>query len=197
MENMCNSVTGLAMRESMRTAKRVLSRISSLFAGTEDRSANGAETGAARRRLRLRAGYSLMEVLIAVAIIATLAALVAPRLFGQLDSSKQAAALTQIRMVETALDTMRLDLGRYPSQEEGLVLLVAPSADVGGSWNGPYMDGGLPQDPWGTPYRYEAGEDLSRRGRVISLGADGQPGGEGLNADIDPRRIDPSGDGVG
>ncbi|BDX00700.1 type II secretion system protein GspG [Maricaulis maris] len=145
----------------------------------------------------MQAGYSLMEVLIAVAIIATLAALVAPRLFGQLDSSKQAAALTQIRMVETALDTMRLDLGRYPSQDEGLLLLVAPSADVGASWNGPYMDGGLPQDPWGTPYQYEATEDLSRRGRVISLGADAATGGEGLNADIDPRRATPSGGDVG
>lgn len=141
----------------------------------------------ARRGLRLRAGYSLMEVLIAVAIIATLAALVAPRLFGQLDSSKQAAALTQIRMVETALDTMRLDLGRYPTQDEGLALLVAPSADAGAVWNGPYMDGGLPADPWGTPFQYEATEDLSRRGRVFSLGADGAPGGDGMNADIDPR----------
>jgi general secretion pathway protein G len=139
-------------------------------------------------RQRAQAGYSLMEVLIAVAIIATLAALVAPRLFGQLDSSRQAAALTQIRMVETALDTMRLDLGRYPSQDEGLGLLVAPSADAGANWNGPYMDGGLPQDPWGAPFQYEAGDDLSRRGRVYSFGADGTLGGEGLNADIEPQR---------
>lgn len=142
-----------------------------------------------RGRWRSReAGYSLMEVLIAVAIIATLAALVAPRLFGQLDSSKQAAALTQIRMVETALDTMRLDLGRYPTQDEGLTLLVAPSAELGATWNGPYMDGGLPEDPWGAPFQYEAVDDLSRRGRVYSLGADAAPGGEGMNADIEPRR---------
>lgn len=181
------------MQVSMQIAKRVANRLSSLFSGVANETANAT----AKRRLRRQAGYSLMEVLIAVAIIATLAALVAPRLFGQLDSSRQAAALTQIRMVETALDTMRLDLGRYPSQDEGLVLLVAPSADVGGSWNGPYMDGGLPQDPWGRPYQYEAGEDLSRRGRVISLGADGEPGGEGLNADIDPRRVDQPADGIG
>ena len=156
----------------MRLARRFADRVRNGF------RRNGAEG---------EAGYSLMEVLIAVAIIATLAALVAPRLFGPLDSSKQAAALTQIRMIETALDTMRLDLGRYPSQEEGLTLLVAPSADAGANWNGPYMDGGLPQDPWGTVYQYEAGADLSRRGRIYSLGADGAPGGEGLNADIDPR----------
>ncbi len=143
---------------------------------------------ASRQKREREAGYSLMEVLIAVAIIATLAALVAPRLFGQLDSSKQAAALTQIRMVETALDTMRLDLGRYPNQEEGLRLLVAPSSDVGANWNGPYMDGGLPEDPWGTAFQYEAGSDLSRRGRVYSLGADGAPGGEGMDADIEAQR---------
>lgn len=181
----------------MRRSLRISNRVSGFFSRAANRRANGAAHATAKRRLRLQAGYSLMEVLIAVAIIATLAALVAPRLFGQLDSSRQAAALTQIRMVETALDTMRLDLGRYPSQEEGLVLLVAPSADVGGSWSGPYMDGGLPQDPWGRPYQYEAGEDLSRRGRVISFGADGEPGGEGLNADIDPRRIDQPGGGIG
>ena len=75
----------------------------------------------AEARQRAQAGYSLMEVLIAVAIIATLAALVAPRLFGQLDSSKQAAALTQIRMVETALDTMRLDLGRSPDATRAVI----------------------------------------------------------------------------
>lgn len=138
------------------------------------------------RRSNAQAGYSLMEVLIAVAIIATLAALVAPRLFGQLDSSRQAAALTQIRMVETALDTMRLDIGRYPAEEEGLILLVAPTSDVGANWNGPYMDGGLPRDPWGNPYEYEARDDLGRRGRVYSLGADAAPGGEGMNADIEP-----------
>lgn len=133
------------------------------------------------------AGYSLMEVLIAVAIIAVLATLIAPRLFGQLDQSRETAARTQIRMIETALDTFRLDMGRYPTAEEGLSVLVNPSADLVGNWNGPYVDGGLPNDPWGAAYRYAANDDLSRRGIVYSLGADGARGGEGNNQDITSR----------
>ena len=124
-----------------------------------------------------------MEVLIAVAIIAVLATLVGPRLLGQLDRSKVTAATTQIRMIETSLDTMRLDIGRYPTQEEGLALLQTPTDSVSGMWAGPYLDGGLPQDPWGRPYLYRAGGG-SDRGQVFSYGADGEEGGSGNNADI-------------
>lgn len=139
---------------------------------------------AVRARTALRPGYSLMEVLIAVAIIAVLAALIAPRLFGQLDSSQVTAAQTQIRMIETSLDTLRLDIGRYPSEEEGLALLVSPSPNLVDVWAGPYLDGGLPTDPWGAPYRYDAREDLSRRGVVYSYGSDGEPGGDGSAQDL-------------
>lgn len=132
---------------------------------------------------RTRAGYSLMEVLIAVAIIAVLATLVGPRLLGQLDRSKVTAAQTQIRMIETSLDTMRLDIGRYPTQEEGLALLQTPTDSVSAMWAGPYLDGGLPDDPWGRPYQYRVGGS-SDRGQVFSFGADGQEGGSGLDADI-------------
>lgn len=142
--------------------------------------------GAAPKRDR-SAGYSLMEVLIAVAIIAVLATLIAPRLFGQLDQSRETAARTQIRMIETSLDTFRLDMGRYPTREEGLSVLVTPSADMVGNWNGPYVDGGMPNDPWGVPYRYAASDDPSMRGIVYSLGADGERGGEGNNQDITSR----------
>lgn len=136
-----------------------------------------------RAATRTRAGYSLMEVLIAVAIIAVLATLVGPRLLGQLDRSKVTAARTQIRMIETSLDTMRLDIGRYPSQEEGLALLQSPTDSVSGMWAGPYLDGGLPEDPWGHAYQYRVGGG-SDRGQVFSYGADGQEGGSGDNADI-------------
>lgn len=131
-----------------------------------------------------RPGYSLMEVLIAVAIIAVLATLVGPRLLGQLDRSKVTAANTQIRMIETSLDTMRLDIGRYPTREEGLSLLVTPREAVEGLWAGPYLDGGLPADPWGNPYQYQPATSPSDRGQVFSFGADGAEGGEGQNADI-------------
>tara|TARA_R110000744_G_scaffold1843_5_gene6820 strand:+ start:5607 stop:6329 length:723 start_codon:yes stop_codon:yes gene_type:complete len=146
----------------------------------------------APRRRSLRAGYSLMEVLIAVAIIALLAALIAPRLFGQLDASQVTAARTQIRMIETALDSYRLDIGRYPASEEGLAALAVPPPDLVDRWNGPYLDGGLPIDPWGTAYQYQAGESLSRRGIVLSYGNDGEPGGEGLAADLYSRGNDPN-----
>lgn len=136
-----------------------------------------------RATRKTRSGYSLMEVLIAVAIIAVLATLVGPRLLGQLDRSKVTAATTQIRMIETALDTMRLDIGRYPTEEEGLGLLQTPSESVSAMWTGPYLDGGLPQDPWGRPYQYRVGGG-SDRGQVFSYGADGQEGGSGLDADI-------------
>lgn len=131
-----------------------------------------------------RPGYSLLEVLIAVTIIALLAALIAPRLFGQLDASQVTAARTQIRMIETALDTFRLDIGRYPAEEEGLDALVSAPPDLVPLWAGPYLDGGLPNDPWGNSFQYRADALLSRRGIAFSFGADGQPGGEGTGADI-------------
>ncbi len=136
-----------------------------------------------RFKPRTREGFSLMEVLIAVAIIAVLATLVAPNLFGYLDRSKVTAAQTQIRMIETSLDTMRLDIGRYPTQEEGLALLQTPTDSVSGMWAGPYLDGGLPEDPWGRPYQYRVGSG-SQRGQVFSYGADGEEGGSGNDSDI-------------
>jgi len=140
-----------------------------------------------------RSGYSLIEVLIAVAIVALLAALIAPRLFGQLDSSQITAARTQIRMIETALDSYRLDVGRYPSPDEGLAALAAPPPDLVDRWNGPYLDGGLPTDPWGAPYLYRPNDSLSRRGIVYSYGNDGEPGGDGLAADLYSRGHEPDG----
>jgi general secretion pathway protein G len=134
--------------------------------------------------LRYRKGYSLVEILVAVAIIAVLATLVAPRLFAQLDNSRATAAKTQMRMIETALDTMRLDIGRYPAQDEGLSLLVTPSEGVERLWNGPYLDDGLPTDPWGNAFRYLAPEAANDRGQVFSYGADNAEGGSGLDADI-------------
>lgn len=140
---------------------------------------------AAGQRLAVRrAGYSLMEILVAVAIIAVLATLVAPRLFGQLDRARVTSAEAQIDMLETALDSMRLDIGRYPTTEEGLELLRSPAPDVANTWYGPYLDEELPTDPWGNPYRYQAAESQTDRGQVFSLGADNEEGGSGLDADI-------------
>lgn len=148
-------------------------------------------TVAKLRRVRLRAakqsGFSLLEVLIVLAIIALVVAVVGPRLIAQFDRSKVTAAGIQARALASAMETMRLDLGRYPSADEGLRLLVetpASGSDAAALWRGPYLEGALPQDPWGRPYVYQPADDLTQRPRIDSLGADGKPGGTGLNADI-------------
>jgi general secretion pathway protein G len=140
------------------------------------------EVGRRRRRER---GYSLLEVLIVLTIIALIAALVGPRLMAQLDRSKVTAARVQIRAIVSAIETMRIDIGRYPTDDEGLALLSAPPSDGDASfWKGPYLDGEAPVDPWGRPYVYQApAVDFGRPG-VTSLGADGEPGGAGLASDI-------------
>ena len=139
-----------------------------------------------------RAGFSLLEILVVLAIITLIAAVVGPRLFTQLDRSKTTTARLQIRSLEAALETMRLDIGRLPTEQEGLNLLMqADSAQVSG-WSGPYLDKALPADPWARPYVYVAPAANATgapgapeiRARVVSYGADGQEGGEGVNADV-------------
>lgn len=136
------------------------------------------------------AGYSLLELLVVMAILAVIATLVGPRLFSQLDRSKVTTAETQVRMLRTSLDTMRLDLGRYPTEQEGLELLVSPPEDqaLASQWYGPYLDGGVPVDPWGNPYRYSPPDGPRDVAEVYSYGADNREGGEGLDADISSDR---------
>ena len=142
------------------------------------------QTDTERKRRRER-GYSLLEVLIVLTIIALIAALVGPRLMAQLDRSKVTAARVQVRAIASAIETMRLDLGRYPTDEEGIALLnEAPSGVDADLWRGPYLDAETPIDPWGGDYVYEAPQADFERPRVASLGADGEAGGEGLAADI-------------
>jgi general secretion pathway protein G len=139
-----------------------------------------------------RDGFSLLEILVVLAIIALIAAVVGPRLFAQLDRSKVTTARLQIRSLEAAVETMRLDIGRLPTEQEGLDLLIqADTATVAG-WAGPYLDKALPSDPWMRPYVYVAPPAAAtgapgapdNSARVISYGADGAAGGEGLNADV-------------
>lgn len=134
---------------------------------------------------RRQAGFTLLEVLIVLAIIALVAAFVAPRLMAQLDRSKATAARVQIRSLMSSLDTMRMDLGRYPSDKEGLVALVDGSALADRDlWQGPYIEMGLPADPWNHAYQYSAPKSASDRPVIESLGADGIRGGDGIDADI-------------
>lgn len=132
------------------------------------------------RRIR-RAGFTLIELLVVLAILALLAGLVGPRVLNQLGGAKSKTALVQIADLDKAMELFKLDVGRYPSTEEGLQALSAKPASVASGWNGPYLKGGVPADPWGRPYVYRLdGSALL----IQSLGADGTPGGDGENADL-------------
>lgn len=134
---------------------------------------------------RMVRGFTLVELLIVMVILGLLTALVGPRLFGHVASSKIKAARAQIEMTGAALDGFRLDLGRYPSSEEGLPLLWNKPDDdkLAAVWRGPYLKKKLEKDPWGNPYVYASPGEHGEYD-LISLGADGKPGGSGDDADI-------------
>jgi general secretion pathway protein G len=128
-------------------------------------------------------GFTLLELLVVIVILGLLAAYVGPKYFAQLGKSEVTIAKAQIEAFEKSLDTFRLDVGRYPTTEEGLNSLVTAPASAGAKWNGPYLKKGVPPDPWGHPYQYKAPGSKSEF-EIISLGRDGQPGGSGEDADI-------------
>ena len=131
-------------------------------------------------------GFTLIEMLVVLVLIGLLAGLVGPKLFGKVDSSKVQTAQTQVKMLKGALDSMRLDIGRYPTTAEGLALLSAPPQDekIRTRWHGPYLDGDLPQDPWSSAYQYALPGAAGQPFALYSLGADGVSGGEGNDADV-------------
>jgi general secretion pathway protein G len=128
------------------------------------------------------AGFTLIELLIVMVIISLLAALVAPRFFGQEKKAKQRGAKGQIALLESAVDTYRLDIGRYPTTEQGLEALRERPDGID-KWDGPYLRKELPLDPWGNPYVYESPSEHGEYA-ILSYGADGQPGGDGIDMDI-------------
>jgi len=125
-------------------------------------------------------------MLVVLVIIGLIAGLVGPRLFAKVDSSKIQTAGVQIKLLRGAIESMRMDLSAYPTAEQGLDLLVtAPSdAKLRERWKGPYLDEAVPLDPWGNPYQYRVPGEDGRPFTIVSLGADGKPGGEGNDADI-------------
>jgi general secretion pathway protein G len=127
-------------------------------------------------------GFTLLELLVVVAIIGLLAGYVAPRYFGQVGRSEVNAAKAQIDALEKALDQYRLDTGTYPSNELGLNALVTRPPNEA-KWNGPYLRKGVPLDPWGKPYLYKMPGEKGEYD-LISYGKDGQPGGTGESADL-------------
>jgi general secretion pathway protein G len=131
-------------------------------------------------------GFTLIELLVVLAILTMLAGLVGPRVLGMLGGAKSKTAAVQISEIEKALEVYKLDVGRFPTSEEGLDALVKKPGSANG-WNGPYVKGGVPTDPWSHPYRY-ANPGANGGIDIVSLGADGAPGGDGENADIQNRQ---------
>ncbi|WP_339615949.1 type II secretion system major pseudopilin GspG [uncultured Gilvimarinus sp.] len=130
-----------------------------------------------------QAGFTLVELLVVLAIIGLLAGLVGPKVLNQLGGAKTDTAGVQIRDFEQALEIYMLDTGKFPTTEQGLEALVQNPGSVAG-WDGPYLRRNeLPQDPWNNDYQYKfPGENGEFD--VLSYGADGRPGGEGDNADL-------------
>lgn len=162
--------------------------VSSSFCGAAvikiwKRARRRAMNRASARRASRTSGYSLMEILIVLAIIGLLVALVGPQLTNLFGGAQTKTARMQIRTLKQAVETMNLDIGRYPTQEEGLNLLVQAPTDGTTNWNGPYLSDGLPADPWKKPYLYTAPVD-GQPPKITSFGKDGAPNGAGADEDI-------------
>jgi general secretion pathway protein G len=136
-----------------------------------------------RGRLRGEGGFTLIEILVVITIIALIMSLVGPRVLNYLAESKVKAAKIQIQSFGSALDLFNLDTGRYPTSGEGLTALVQSPGTIP-SWNGPYLKGGeVPNDPWGKAYVYRSPGEHGPYD-IMSYGSDGQEGGTGTAADI-------------
>jgi len=127
-------------------------------------------------------GFTLLELLVVIVIIGLLAAYVGPKYFAQLGKSEVTVAKSQIEALDRSVDTFRLDVGRFPTNEEGLGALNAKPANAD-KWNGPYLKKDIPLDPWGHAYIYKIPGSKGDF-EILSYGKDGQPGGVGEDADI-------------
>jgi general secretion pathway protein G len=140
-------------------------------------------TNPCNRQARRNRGFTLIELMVVLVIIGVLAALIVPNVLDRADDARTTAAKTDVNNLMQSLKLYRLDNQRYPTSEQGLAALLAKptAAPVPPNWR-PYLDK-LPADPWGRPYAY-LNPGVHGEIDVLSLGADGQPGGEGKNADI-------------
>jgi general secretion pathway protein G len=126
----------------------------------------------------IKKGFTLIELLIVLVILGLLASLVAPKMFSKVDSSMIKTAQTQMKLIETALDTYRLDVGQHPDSLDELIKSDKKN------WDGPYLPKEVPLDPWGNPYIYSRPGDNGKPFNLMSYGKDGRSGGDDDNADI-------------
>ena len=136
---------------------------------------------------RRRRGFTLLELLVVIIVLALLAGLVAPQIFGRVSEARSTTARTQMALIGTALDSYRLDNGAYPTTEQGLAALrTKPTREpIPANWKGPYLRKDVPLDPWEHPYVYRAPGTRNANGYdLMSLGKDGKEGGSGEDADL-------------
>jgi general secretion pathway protein G len=141
---------------------------------------------AVRRRAWAQRGFTLLELLVVLMIIAVLASYVGPKVFSEIDKAKQKAATAQMKTLADAMAQYRLDVGAYPSDEEGLDALMHAPPDTP-QWRGPYLERALPKDPWGHAYIWNnpaQSGDENAEVEIESLGADGRSGGSGIDHDL-------------
>jgi general secretion pathway protein G len=135
------------------------------------------------KRRRSERGVTLIEMLVVITIIGLISGLVAVNVIRQGENAKRQIARTQMSTFINALGIYKLDTGVYPPTAQGLQALRVNPGDLA-NWAGPYMPKDVPMDPWGRPYEYKYPGEHGEEPDIISLGADGQPGGDGANADI-------------
>lgn len=133
--------------------------------------------------LKQQRGFTLLELLVVILIIALLTGIVGPRFMGQISHSEVVTAQAQLDSLAKAIDAYRIDVGHYPTMDQGLNALVQqPSTDL--KWRGPYVQGDIPLDPWGMPYRYQTPGSNGRDYLLMSYGHDKMLGGSGDDADL-------------
>ena len=137
--------------------------------------------------MRARNGFTLVEILVVIIVIALLATLVAPNVFRHVGRAKDTTARAQVELLSAAVEAYRLDNDRFPTTEQGLAALRTPPTQEPRprAWRGPYLRREVPVDPWGRPYIYRSPGTVNREGYdLLTLGRDGQEGGEDEDADV-------------